>query len=463
MEPFQLGLAEGAEAIARKELSASELLESVLERIAAVDPRVGAFVNVTEASARQAAATADTEIHQTGPRSPLHGIPVSLKDLYDVEGLPTGAGSRARDGHLAERDSVVAQRLSAGGAVLLGKVHCHEFAYGATTPATRNPWALGHIAGGSSGGSAAAVAAGMGMASMGTDTGGSIRCPAAECGIVGLKPTYGRIPLAGVVPLSWSLDHAGPLTRSVRDTALLTAAIAGHHPDDSSSSDRPVPDLLADLEHGVEGLTIGVPANLFFDHCHPDVEAAVQAAIGALAAQGARPVEVTVPMAEQTVAAHFVIMAAEASAYHRSGLERFPELYGPDIAESLRAGEAIPATDYIDAIRTRTLVLRAWRDLFAGIDVLIAPTLPIPAPVHGAEMVEYPDGTQESIHGAHFRNAFPADYTGYPALSVPCGFTRDILPIGLQVIGRPYQEATVLRVGRCYEAIAAWPCLAPDL
>jgi aspartyl-tRNA(Asn)/glutamyl-tRNA(Gln) amidotransferase subunit A len=456
MEPFQLTLTEAAARIAARELSPTELLDSVLARVAAVDDQVGAFVELMTAEARADAKEADAEIVRSGPRGPLHGIPIALKDLYDMAGVRTGAGSAAREDHVAASDSAVAERLRRAGAILFGKVRTHEFAFGSTTPGTRNPWTLRHIPGGSSGGSAAAVAARMCFASMGTDTGGSIRGPAAHCGVTGLKPTYGRVSMRGVVPLAWSQDHAGPIARTVSDVAAIMNAVAGYDGQDPVSADVPVPDFTAGLRSGVTGLTLGVPKNLFFDGCHPDVETSTRAAIGVLERAGARVREVTLPLAEEIMAAHYTILSAEATAYHRDQPYDPRHRYGEAIATLLNAGRTISATDYITAQRLRTAVIRHWRTVFAEVDVLVAPTVSAPAARYGENVVAYPDGRREPVLTAYARLNFPADFTGLPALSVPCGFTREGLPTGMQIIGRPFAEPTVLRVGYASEAAADW-------
>ena len=456
MEPYRLTLAAASDAVARREIAPSELLDSVLNRVADVDERVGAFVGLAVERARADARAADDAIAKGGPCGPLHGIPIAMKDLYDVAGERTGAGSRERTGHVADADSAVAERLRAAGANLFGKVRTHEFAFGSTTPGTRNPWTLRHIPGGSSGGSGAAVAARMCFASMGTDTGGSVRGPAAHCGVTGLKPTYGRVPVRGVVPLAWSQDHAGPLARTVGDVALMLNAVAGPDPGDPVSADEPVPDFTAELNQGVAGLTVGVPVNHFFDGCHPDVAAAARDAIAVLREAGARVREVGLPLAEEILAAHYTILAAEAAAYHDRPLRSDGHRYGAATAAMLHAGRAIRAVDYLHAQRVRTEVIRRWRAVFRTVDVLVAPTVAAPAARYGEDTVEFPDGGGESVATVYARYNFPADFTGLPALSVPCGFAREGVPVGIQIIGRPFEEATVLRAGRAYEAATDW-------
>jgi aspartyl-tRNA(Asn)/glutamyl-tRNA(Gln) amidotransferase subunit A len=458
-----LTLAEAAEKIKAKELSPVELTESALARIESVEPKITAFATVTADAARKAAEQAEQEIAAGRYRGPLHGIPMGIKDLYETAGVATTSSSKVRSDYVPAQDSAVVEKLTAAGMVMVGKTHTHEFAYGAVTPTTRNPWDVEYIPGGSSGGSGAAVAAGECMVGMGSDTGGSIRIPASVCGTVGLKPTYGRVSRRGVASLSWSLDHVGPLTRTVRDTALVMDAIAGYDRADPASADVPVPDFTAELDAGVAGLTIGVPANYFTDRVDPEVTQAVNAAIALLEAQGARLREVSIPLAEYIPATEWAIMLPEASAYHQGMLREKADHYGDDVRLYLEAGELVLATDYIKALRVRTLIQQAWRDMFDSIDVLIAPTLAAPALRVDKPEVTWPDGSTEAATDAYVRLSAPANVTGLPALSVPCGFTTGGLPIGMQLVGRPFAEPTLLRVGHAYESATEWAKLVRAL
>ncbi|MFF9061820.1 amidase [Streptomyces sp. NPDC014882] len=460
MQPFELSLTEASRAVRARELSPVELTESVLARIAAVEGRLGAYVTVTADAALAAAVRAEREISGSGPRGPLHGIPMALKDLIDAEGIPTTASSRVRAGHVAERDSRVAERLGAAGAVLLGKTHTHEFAYGLTTPQTNNAWDHGRVAGGSSGGSAVAVAAGGATFAMGTDTGGSIRVPAALNGVVGLKPTYGLVPRTGVTSLSWSLDHVGPLARTVQDVALVLSATAGHDPRDPASVSGPVPDRFPGGD--LRGLKVGVPRNHYFDRVTPEVEESVRGAIERLAELGAELVDVEIPMARHLQAVQWGLMVPEATAYHERSLRATPDLYAADVRILLEAGELISAGDYLRAQRARTMMRDAWARMFDGIDVLAAPTVPTTAAEAGQEAVEWADGTTEAVSDSYVRLCAPANITGVPALTLPVGHDRAGLPIGMQLMARPFRDATVLRVGRVYEeSVAGAGRLAP--
>ncbi|MEU6762642.1 amidase [Streptomyces sp. NPDC046853] len=448
MQPYELSLADAARAVSAGELSPVELTDSVLDRIDAVESRLHAYVTVAADSARTSAAAAEKEIARGRSRGPLHGIPMGLKDLIDAEGMPTTASSRVRADHVAESDSAVAAHLSAAGAVLLGKTHTHEFAYGLTTPQTHNAWDHGRVAGGSSGGSAVAVAAGEATFALGTDTGGSIRVPAALNGVVGLKPTYDLISRQGVTSLSWSLDHVGPVTRTVRDAALVLAALEGprrHAPGDGAAAEA------GDLT----GLRVGVPRNYYFERVSPEVEASVREAIGRLRELGAELVEVEIPMTRYIQAVQWGLMVPEATSYHERTLRSTPDLYAADVRVLLEAGEFVTAGDYLRAQRARTLMRDAWAKLLGQVDVIAAPAVPMTAVKSGQDSVEWADGAVEAVSDSYVRLSAPANITGVPALTLPVGQDHAGLPIGMQLMGRPLDEATVLRVGRAYEVAGA--------
>jgi aspartyl-tRNA(Asn)/glutamyl-tRNA(Gln) amidotransferase subunit A len=453
LRPYELTVAAAAEEI-RECLSPVELVDSVLARIDEVDPRLGAYVAITAEAARRAAREARAD-------SSLRGIPLALKDLIDVAGVATSASSRVRDGHRAEADSTVTARLAGAGAAVVGKTHTHEFAYGLITPQTRNAWDIGRGAGGSSGGSAVAVAAGAATFALGTDTGGSIRVPAALNGVVGLKPTYGLIPRHGVTTLSWSLDHVGPITRTVEDAALVLPVLAGHDPRDPASLPIPVESYQLTGPLDLTGLRVGVPRNHFFDHVDSEVDRAVRAAIDRLGSLGARLVEVEIPMTRYLQATQWSLMAPEASAYHERTLRRAAEGYGAGVRALLEAGELMTAGDYLRAQRARTLMRQEWAALLGQVDVIAAPTVPVTAVRAGQEPVTWPDGTVESVTDAYVRLSAPANITGVPALSFPVGRDREGLPIGMRLLGRPLGEATLLRVGHAYERTEpAWTTAA---
>ncbi|WP_431911178.1 amidase [Amycolatopsis thermoflava] len=434
MRPADLTLAAAAAAVRNRELSPVELVDDVLTRIEEADARLGAYVAVTADRARHAAREAEREIAAGGVRGPLHGIPMGLKDLIDVAGLPTTASSRVRAGHRAGSDSAVAARLAGAGAILVGKTHTHEFAYGLITPQTVNARDGGRIAGGSSGGSAVAVAAGMATFSLGTDTGGSIRVPAALNGVVGLKPSYDLVPREGVVPLSWSLDHVGPITRTAEDAALVMGVLCG------VSAVEP------------SGLRVGVPGNYYFDRVDPEVETAVRSAIRGLEALGARLVDVEIPMTRYVQCVQWGLMVPEASAYHEPTVQAVSELYAADVRVLLEAGQRMSAVDYLRAQRARTLMRREWSRLMETVDVIAAPAVPVTAVPVGQESVTWPDGTTESVADAYVRLSAPANITGLPSLTVPVGEDRAGLPIGMQLIGRAGGDGVVLGLGRAFES-----------
>ncbi|WP_100499291.1 amidase [Geodermatophilus chilensis] len=456
MEPYQLSLSQAAAAISAKELSPVELIDSVLARIDAVEPRLNAFATVTADRARKTAADAAQEIVEGTYRGPLHGLPLGVKDLYETAGVPTTSSSQVRASFMPDTDAAMVADLLEAGMVMVGKTHTHEFAYGATTPTSRNPWDLERVPGGSSGGSGAAVAAGECLVGLGSDTGGSIRIPAAVCGTVGLKPTYGRISRRGVASLSWSLDHVGPLTRNVVDAAHVLAATAGYDRSDPASIDAPVPDYVGELAaaegRDLTGLRVGVPTDLYFDRVDPRVEASVRAGIAQLERLGASLVEVGVPYARQMRAVSWGILGPEASSYHQEDLRNSPDLYTEEVRVALEAGELVLATDYINALRVRTLIQSAWREMFTRIDVLAAPAVPVPAPPADAEVVTWDDGVTERPTDCLVRLSVPANITGLPALALPCGFTTEGLPVGMQLIGRPLEESTLLVAGQAFEA-----------
>ncbi|GHF40253.1 aspartyl-tRNA(Asn)/glutamyl-tRNA(Gln) amidotransferase subunit A [Amycolatopsis bartoniae] len=431
----ELTLAAAAEALRTRQLSPVELTGSVLARLDEVEPRLNAYAAVAAEQARKSAREAEREIAAGHYRGPLHGIPFGLKDLIDAEGLPIAAGSRVRAGHRAAADSAVAARLRAAGAVLVGKTHTHEFGYGLITPQTVNARDAGRVAGGSSGGSAVAVAAGTALFALGTDTGGSIRVPAALNGVAGLKPTYGLLSRRGVVPLSWSLDHVGPLARTVEDIAIVLSGLT------SSTVD----------EAGVAGLRVGVPRNYYFERVHPEVETAVLAAVDRLASLGARPVEVEIPMTRYVQAIQWGLMVSEATAYHEPTLRTSAELYAPDVRLLLEAGKVVSATDYLRARRARTLFRREWLRLLEDVDLIAAPTVPMTAVPIGQETVTWPDGVEESVSDAYVRLSAPANLAGVPSLTVPVGRDSAGLPIGMQLLGRPHGEAVLLGAGHAYE------------
>ncbi len=478
-----LSIAEAAQQIERRTLSPVELTRAYLDRIERLNPALNAYVTVTADSALAEARTAEQEIGRGGYRGPLHGIPIALKDLYATRGVRTAAGSKILGDWVPDEDATVTARLRQAGAILLGKTNTHEFAYGATTlnphfGPSRNPWDTNCITGGSSGGSGAAVAAGIAAMAMGTDTGGSIRCPAALCGTVGLKPTHGRVSTAGIVPLSWSLDHPGPLTRTVEDAALVLDAIAGFDPRDTMTQPVPVQQYRAAARGEVRGMRLGVPRNGFFDASDPEVIAAVEAALATLRDLGAIIEDVDAPEIWNGRAALGEIIMAEARHYHAASLRDRPQDFGADVLARLNRRTDLSAAELVAAFRQQDAAKREAATLLERYDALLTPTVRIPAPRMVEERISIsphaePPGTPATMgvdengslaaSRALLTNTGPFNLTGMPALSVPCGFTAEGLPIGLQIAGRRWDEATVIRIGHVYEQATAWHTRRPAL
>ncbi len=434
-------------------MSPIDLVEAVLERIESVEPRINAFVNVFTEAARTAARVAEAEVSSGHYRGPLHGIPMAVKDLFDVEGSATTASSKVRADYFPSVDAHVITLLRQAGAIAIGKSHTHEFAYGGITPQSHNPWDLTRITGGSSGGSAAAVAAGEALFGLGTDTAGSIRIPSSCCGVVGIKPTYGRVSRHGVTPLSPSLDHVGPLARTVRDAALVLEVMAGYDAKDRTSSARSVPSYLTSIEDGVKDLRIGVPENYFFENCSEVVVSGIEKLAKRLENDGARLVPFTVHHADIYSSVEFCIAMAEASSFHDSMLNERGHLYLDDTRARLEAGRTIAATDYIHALSLRDIIADSWRQYFEDFDVALTPTLPFVAPRPDEETVVWSGGFSEPLDNSLTRLNCPHNLTGRPALTLRCGFDRG-LPYGVQFIGQPFDEATVFRAARAAEKLA---------
>jgi aspartyl-tRNA(Asn)/glutamyl-tRNA(Gln) amidotransferase subunit A len=451
MELYELTLIEVAEKIRTKEVSPVEVTQSSLTRLEEVEPSLTAFVTTTPELALEQAKAAEKEIGDGHYRGPLHGIPLGVKDLYDTAGVKTTASSAQRAENVPDVDSASVARLYGAGMVLIGKTHTHEFAYGATTPTTGNPWAPDRTPGGSSGGSGAAVGAGVVHVALGSDTGGSIRIPAALCGTVGLKPTFGRASRVGVASLSWSLDHVGPLSRNVIDAALVMAAMSGYDRRDPGTVDIPVPDMVSGIDGGVVGKKIGIPTNYYTEQLDPEAAAAAQKTATLLERLGAQLVEITIPMAEHVIPTEWAIMMPEAAAYHQDCLRDSPEKFTDEVRTLLETGAAELATDYVNALRLRTLIQAAWKEMFSAIDVLLAPTLVAPATLRSDPFITWPDGSVEAATAAYVRYSAPANVTGLPSLSVPAGFTSEGLPLGVQIVGKPFSEPEILQVGYALE------------
>ncbi len=451
-----LGLVEAAAQIRAKTLSPVELTQALLDRIARLDPKYHAFIRQMPEQA-----LAGGEVGRGGchggpvPLGPLHGVPYALKDIIDVAGVPTTCHSRVMQDYVAPTDAVVATRLKAAGGILLGKLATHEFAIGGPSfdlpwPPAVNPWGGKHFPGGSSSGSGAALAAGLVPAALGTDTGGSIRNPASMCGIVGLKPTYGRVSRRGVFPLSFSLDHIGPMTRTVADNALLLQVLAGHDPQDVGSADVAVPDFSVGLGRGIKGLKIGLVRHFYDgdDTAHPEMIAAIDAAADAMRALGAEVREIRIAPGQDYALCCRIILRSEAYAIHRQWLAERPEQYGELGRQRIMDGATVAAADYIDALRLRGRLTRATLDAMAGLDaILTASSLDPTYPIEDADAAarSYPRQARQ-----------PFNVTGQPALVVPAGFTKDNLPLSIQLVGHPFQETMLYRIASAYEQATRW-------
>ena len=472
------------DAFRRGDLTPSAVAEAYLARIGALDGKVGAYLTVVRDQALAAARESDQRWRAGSPRGPLDGAPVALKDVMCTSGVRTTCGSKMLENFVPPYDATTVERLRAAGVVILGKTNMDEFAMGSSTEhsayhPTRNPWDLTRVPGGSSGGSAAAVAGGLAAGSYGSDTGGSIRQPAAFCGVVGMKPTYGRVSRYGLIALASSLDQIGPFAQDVTDTALLLGAVAGYDPRDATSIQAPVPDYAAELSKGVDGLTLGLPDEYFIDGIDPEVERAVRAAIDVLKGLGARIERVSLPTTPHALAAYYVILPAEASSnlarYDgvRYGLRvagrDFIEMqsktraagFGAEVKRRIMLGTYALSAGYYDAYygkaqSVRTLVRREFAAAFAKVDLIVAPT---------TLNVAFKHGEKEDPLSMYLNDVFtiPGNLSGIPGVSVPCGFSAAGLPIGLQVLGRPLDEARVLRAAYAYEQATTWRSRRPEL
>ncbi len=480
-----LTIHESAVLLRQREVSSRELTQAALDRIAAVDGRVRAFLTVTAEGALAQAAAADRRLAQ-GEAGELLGVPVAIKDVLITEGVRTTCGSKMLEDFVPPYEATVVSRLFDAGAVMLGKTNMDEFAMGSSTEnsayfTTRNPWDLSRVPGGSSGGSAAAIAAGEATYALGSDTGGSIRQPAALCGVVGMKPTYGRVSRYGLVAFASSLDQVGPFTRDVRDTALVLNTICGHDPHDATSAPGEMPDFTAQLEAGVRGLRIGAPKEYMPEDLHPGVRACVEDAIAALEAQGARvDRDVALPSTGAALAVYYIIAPSEASAnlarydgvkygfsYQQGdgmwdNMEKTRGLgFGPEVKRRIMIGTYALSSGYYDAYylkaqKVRTVIRREFDAAFEKYDVLVAPVTPTPAFKIGEKTGD--------PYEMYLNDVFtlPVNIAGLPGISVPCGFV-DGLPVGLQIIGKPFDETTVLRAARAYERTQSWGERRPAL
>jgi aspartyl-tRNA(Asn)/glutamyl-tRNA(Gln) amidotransferase subunit A len=459
----KLTLSDASQLVRGKKVSPVELTQACLSRIEQLNPRLNAFITVTADSALAQAREAGSDIQRGRWKGPLHGIPIALKDLVDTVGVRTTAASGLFKDRIPTQDAEIVRRLKASGAVLLGKLNLHEFAYGGSSVISyfgvvRNPWDLAYSPGGSSGGSAAAVAAELCYGAIGSDTGGSIRIPAAYCGIVGLKPTYGRVSTRGVIPLAWSLDHVGPMTRTAMDAALMLHVIAGYDPEDTSNSDTPVQDYAAGLEAKTSSLRIGIPRAHFYEGLHPEIQAAVDTALSVLGKL--KSIQHNIEIAAANDAA-LLIQKVEAYAYHREYVTKTPELYQPETLKRIRAGAEISATEYINARRQLDQSRRSISKVFDTVDLVVTPTTPVPPCTISELLADLDHLRAKEVLTAP--NTRPFNLLGLPTVSVPCGFTSKGLPIGMQITGPSGAEATVLQLADAYEHATEWCKNRPNL
>ena len=460
-ELFYLSVAEAATELVAQRLSPVELTQAYLDRITEINPLINAYITVTADRALDQAKQAEAEIVRGNYKGPLHGIPIGLKDLFDTKGIRTTAGSKIMAERVPTEDGQVVSLLNHAGAILLGKLNMHEFAFGITNvnphygPA-RNSWNKDRITGGSSGGSGTATAAGLCAAALGSDTGGSIRIPACFCGIVGLKPTYGRVSKRGVLPLSWSLDHVGPMTRTVEDAALMLQVIAGYDTEDPGSTDIAVPSYSAEIAKGIKGMRIAVLRGSFVLPMDADIENAFEESIKILKGLGAMVTDpVELPYIEDTLSANITIISSEAATVHQTEMDGRPHDYGEDVLARLSIGRDHPATAYITARNTQRHIRDQLMDSLANYDALMLPMMPLGAPSIGQNDVLV-GGKVLDVRAAVTRYTQPFNLTGFPAISVPCGFTDDALPIGFQLAAKPFEESALLRISHAFERATEW-------
>jgi aspartyl-tRNA(Asn)/glutamyl-tRNA(Gln) amidotransferase subunit A len=462
-----LTIEHAARLIRTRKVSSVELTRATLERIDKLEPRLCAFITVTPELALRQARRADRDLAGGSYRGPLHGVPVSLKDLYWTKGVRTTAGSKILGDFVPDRDATATARLADAGAVLVGKANLHEFAIGATTEnpfygTCHNPWNLDYIPGGSSGGSAAAVAAGLGLASLGSCTGGSIRIPAAFCGVVGLKPTYGVVPRTGIVPNSSSLDHGGPITRTAMDAALVLQAIGGPDGHDPSAVDERLPAARAVRRASLRGVRVGVPRNYYFDVIDPEVDDLVREAVAELRRQGAKIVPVDVPDVEHCLDACVVVAWSECANFHRNWLLHRADEYGRDTLEYLSGALLYRATDLVQAHRVRARIRQSLRRVFEKVDVLASPTGVLTASRIG--QTEFMLGDRAvPVLSVMARITCIANLTGEPAVSVPCGFTKAGLPVGLHLHGPKMSDMKILGIADAYDRVTRWTSRTPEV
>lgn len=454
MNPDSLTLSEQRDLIKSKELSASDLAAACYRQIERLNPTLNAFITVIPQN--------EVEIPANRHTSLLQGLPIAVKDLYNTKGIRTTGGSKFFEDYVPSEDAVVVDKIKKAGAQIIGKTNTHEIALGVTNNnphfgACRNPWDISRIPGGSSGGSAVAVATDMALAALGTDTGGSIRIPASLCGVVGLKPTYGRISLRGILPLSWNLDHAGPITKRVEDAALMLQVMGGYDPEDPASFKTLPGDFSSHMRDTIRDRKVAFAIGHFVEEVtNPEILAAVRKAADVLADLGAIVEEVNTDYLHEGALANAIMTQADGAAFHRDRLKEHPDWFGADVRQRLETGAKFTSTEYALARRTQAEVRRRCDNLFEEFDVLILPTTPITAPILEGE---------NAVERARLltRLTAPFNVTGLPALSIPCGFTSEGLPIGLQIVSRAWNESGVLRIGYSYQEATDWHRMSPSI
>ena len=448
------------------EISPVELIESTFTEIDGHNPQLNAFITLFREQSLEAARQAELEIRDGRIRGILHGIPVAIKDIIHVAGAPTTCGSKFFSVNPSQPDATITAKLKAAGAIIVGKTNLHEFAYGVTTEnphfgTTANPWDTSRVAGGSSGGSAVAVVSGFCAGALGTDTGGSVRIPAAMCGAVGLKPTYGRVGVSGVVELAQSLDCVGPICRRVADIGIMMNALAGYDSCDVNSENRPVPDYAQALGGSVNGMKAGVPQQHCFEDLHPDVETSVAEAVEVLTKLGVDVIELDLPSIPDAHQATLTMLMAEASHFHQRRLAENREDYGLDVREMLENGQKFSAADYVTAVRSRERTRREFARAFERVGFILTPTVPVPAPLRSK--MDTSDGSDSNLIRPRLtQNTRIFNLIGLPAISVPCGFTKEGLPVGLQIVGRWWAERELLQVAHVYEQATPWHRVHPS-
>ncbi|UCD97663.1 MAG: amidase [Chloroflexota bacterium] len=461
MELTNLSLLEASDLIAKRVISCEDLTQAHLDRISLLEPQLNCFITLTAELALDQARGLDDELQNGIYRGALHGIPIALKDLFETRAILTSAGSWFFKDWIPEKDGVIVELLNAAGAVNLGKLNMHEIALGVTNKnphfgSCHNPWDLQRTPGGSSGGCGSALAAGLCIGSVGSDTGGSIRIPASLSGIVGLKPTFGRVSLRGAVPLSWNLDHPGPMARRVADVAILLQIIAGYDPEDPVSVDMDVPNYQAQLHGNVRGWQIALVDDPFFNKAEQEIIRAVRTAAEVFASLGAQITPVEFPGAYEAARDNGLMVTSDAAAFHQERLAKQPEHFGEDVHKRLAAGAAYTSSEYSQARRNQSLLRRRFEHFFGKYDLLLTPTTPLTAP-----LLEGPDAVEQAATLTRF--TAPFNFSGLPAISLPCGFNSQGMPIGMQLITRSWGEAALLRAAQAYESATDWHLRRPEL